>query len=57
MAYRLEVGDRMLTTKSFQDKNTFITVDELLNSTLVSFIQLAGNDWGYSGSVKELICN
>lgn len=33
------------------------SVEDLLNSPLAQFIQLASNDCGYGGSVKELVAN
>ena len=34
-----------------------ITVESLMNSSLAPFIELAANDCGYRGSLKDLICN
>ena len=34
-----------------------ITVDALMHSSLAPFIELAANDCGYRGSLRELICN
>ena len=34
-----------------------ISVETLMNSSLAPFIELAANDCGYKGSLKDLICN
>ena len=46
--------DRMLNMET-PDKT--ITVESLMNSSLAPFIELAANDCGYRGSLKDLICN
>ena len=46
--------DRMLNMETL-DKT--ITVKSLMNSSLAPFIELAANDCGYRGSLKDLICN
>ena len=57
MAKRREIGDSMLNAMHFGTESKDITVDELMNSHLAKFIELAANDCGYAGSTKELICN
>ena len=57
MAKRQEIGDSMLNAMHFGTESKDITVDELMNSHLAKFIELAANDCGYAGSTKELICN
>ena len=57
MAKRREIGDSMLNAMHFGTESKNITVDELMNSHLAKFIELAANDCGYAGSTKELICN
>ena len=61
MAFRRIEGDRILEcdnlNSAFMKEGETLTVDGLLNSPLAPFIELAANDCGYTGSVKELICN
>ena len=46
--------DRML---NMETPDETITVESLMNSSLAPFIELAANDCGYRGSLKDLICN
>ena len=72
MTLRRSEGDRILSAKHFHSDESLTTVDKminvgqvedtltvehLMNSSLAPFIELAANDCGYEGSVKELICN
>ena len=57
MEKRREIGDSMLNAMHFGTESKDITVDELMNSHLAKFIELAANDCGYARSTKELICN
>lgn len=47
----------MLNAMHFDDDSVTITPEDILNSSLAQFIELAANDCGYKGSTKDLICN
>ena len=57
MAKHCEIDDSMLNTIHFGTDSKDITVDELMNSHLAKFIELAANDCGCADSANELICS